>query len=133
MPSLYLKAAIAVALVLIGFGVGWTVQGWRHDSADLVEMESEQRGINQAVERERKIVELRDARLQVVAQLDAERERKARVEERIVNREIVKYVSSAGSARCALDAGGVRILNLAAGYGLPTDPGAAGSPDAGAR
>lgn len=133
MPSLYMRIAVYALIALFGFGMGWKINGWRHDAADLVEMEAEQRDIEQAVERERKIVELRDARLQVVAQLDVERQRKAQVEERIVDREIIKYVQSPGAARCALDAGGVRIINLAAGNAMPLDTRADASPDAEAR
>ena len=130
---LYMRALSYAFCVVVGFGVAWQISSWRHDASDLAAMEAEQQAINQAVERERKIVELRDARLQVAAELEVERDRKAQVQERIVDREIVKYVQTPGADRCALDAGGVRILNLAAGVGVPGDPGAAASIDAGTR
>lgn len=130
-PIPYFNLAVYALIAAIGFGAGWKVNGWRHDAADLARMEADQIAIQAAAEKARKIVELRQERTDIAAQLEIERNKETRVVERIVTDEVIKYVQTPAATQCAVDADGVRIINAAAR--VPTIPQATGTPDDGAR
>lgn len=130
--GLYLRIAIYAAIAAAGFAAGWQAQGWRHDADELARMEAEQASIQQAATRARELVNQRDARLQLAAELDAERQRNARVVERVITNDVIKYVQTTGAAKCGLDANGVRIVNTAAAGRVSENTNTAAASDAGA-
>lgn len=124
----YFRLAVYAVLVVIGFGIGWKVNGWRHDAADLAQMEADQAAIQVAAEQARKVAELRQARTDIAAQLEIERDRKAETVVKEVIRDVIRYVQTPAASDCGIDSVGVCIINASAG--LPCLPEAAGTPDA---
>ena len=122
----YFKLATYALTAVIAFGVGWQVHSWKADAADLARMEADQAAIEAAAEQARKVVELRQARTDLAAELEIERAKEARVVERIVIDEVIKYVQTPAASQCGVDADGVRIINRAA---VPAVPQAPGQPD----
>ena len=96
--------AIIAASLLIGFGGGWMVNGWKHDAADKIQAE---------------------AYVQAMAKRDKENRdltkkyQEAQANTRIVYRTIEKRVKDETSNRACLDAGAVGVWNSAL-RGLPT-------------
>lgn len=130
-PIPYFNLAVYALIAAIGFGAGWKINGWRHDAADLARMEADQIAIQAAAEKARKIVELRQARTDIAAQLEIERNKETRVVERIVTDEVIKYVQTPAATQCAVDGNGVRIINSAAR--VPPVSKTSGESNAGAR
>ena len=95
--------AIIAASLLIGFGGGWMVNGWKHDAADKIQAE---------------------AYVQAMAKRDKENRdltkkyQEAQANTRIVYRTIEKRVKDETSNRACLDAGAVGVWNSAL-WGLP--------------
>lgn len=129
LPAPYFRLASYALILVIGFGIGWKVNGWRHDAADLARMEADQKAIQAAAEQARKVADLRAQRTEIAAQLEIERNREARVVERTVTNDVIKYVQTPAAAQCGIDPDGVRIINAAAS-GVPGTE-TAGTPDAG--
>ena len=115
-------------MLALGFGTGWKVQGWRKDGQISAIHNDLQKAKDDArAERERVEALQRDAEI-VAAELDAERRKKAKTVERVVTKEVVKYVQTRPVIEC-LDSVGVRIHDTAA-VGLPETEDAAGGSDA---
>lgn len=115
--------------VVIGFALGCKVGSALkdHQIVALQAESQEARDKNQA--NIKRYEDERDARIETAAQLDVERERKAKVVEKVITNEIVKYVQTPAAQHCGLDVDGVRILNHAA-IGMSEDSETAGATDA---
>lgn len=109
--------AIIAASLLIGFGCGWTVNGWKHDAADKIQAEA------YVME-----LEKRDQENRVLTKKYQE----TQASTKIVYRTIEKRVKDETSNRACLDVGAVGVWNSAL-WGLPTAPArvaeAPGKPD----
>ena len=132
MPTFYLKAIIYLVIVIGSASAGWQVQGWRKDSQIHAMQEEAQVNRDKALANLKRLEDERSARLDVVAQLDVERQRKAEVIERVITNDVIKYVQTPGAARCGIDAGGLRLINASAAGRMPDDAEAGREPDAGA-
>lgn len=124
----YFKLATYALAVIVGFGMGWKVNGWRHDAADLAQMEADQRAIQAAVEQAKKVQSLREANTEAAAQLEIERDRQAETVVKEVIRDVIRYVQTPAASDCGIDAVGVRIINASAG--VPALPEGTATPDA---
>lgn len=127
-PIPYFKLAAVALSAIVGFGIGWKVNGWRHDAADLAQMEADQRAIQAAVEQAKKVQALREANTEAAAQLEIERNRQAETVVKEVIRDVIRYVQTPAASDCGIDGIGVRIINQSAG--VPTLPEGTSTPDA---
>jgi len=119
----YFKLATYALVALLGFGMGWKVNGWRHDAIDLARMEADQKAIEASVENAKKVQALREANTEKAAQLEIERERQAQTIVKEVIRDVIQYVQTPAASNCGIDPNGVRIINKAAGVpALPETP-----------
>lgn len=130
MPSLYLKLASHVLVAILAFGMGWKVESWKRDSQDLAQLEADQKAIQASVEQSKRIIAERQSRIETAALLEIERTRTARVVERVITNDVIKYVQTPFAAKCCLDPAGLRIINSAAS-GMPADTSTAIPSDAG--
>jgi len=132
--TLYTKLAAVVLIVVISFIAGWQVQGWRKDS-QIAEIHIEaQAARDDAVAKARAIEDAQAASQAFAEALAVERERKTRVVEKEVTRDVIKYVqrASSQSACGGIDSDGVFLINTAASGRMPEDADTAGQSDAGA-
>lgn len=126
---MYVKLAAAAFMLTASFGLGWE---WRDRSADaeLLHKEAEISAIllelqHQAIkasESAREIERLTRERVALVDEANALRNQERETAERIVTREVVRYVQSPDAGRLVLPAEWVRIHDIAAfgrGAGVP--------------
>lgn len=128
--STYLRAAICALLVGLGFIGGWKFNGWRKDAQIFAMQQQTQTDRENALINMKQIEDEQRARLSIASELEVERAKKAKVIEKVITNDVIKYVQTPGAARCGIDANGVRIINHAA-IGLPKDSDTAGQSDAG--
>ena len=95
--------AIIAASLLVGFGGGWMVNGWRHDAAEKIQADAY---VQKLAKKDRENREL------------AKKYQEAQANTRIVYRTIEKRVKDETSNRACLDAGAVGVWNAAV-WGLP--------------
>jgi hypothetical protein len=124
----YFKLAAIALSAIVGFGIGWKVNGWRHDAIGLARMEADQKAIEASVENAKKVQALREANTEKAAQLEIERERQAQTIVKEVIRDVIQYVQTPAASNCGIDPDGVRIINKAAG--VPALPETSGTSDA---
>lgn len=101
------QAIIAAVLLAIGFFSGWTIQGWRHDSIELVA----QKAVSAQTEARAK-----DAAL-IASSVEAKLA-ELKTTERIIDRGIIKEIRTnevVYSRECFTDAGRVLINSIAKG------------------
>jgi hypothetical protein len=130
MSDMAVKLAVLALVALIGFGTGWKVQGWRKDS-EIAEIAADiQAATDKARANTKRIEALQAQAADVAAVLEVERNKAARVVERVITNDVIKYVQRPGSQSCGVDSDGVRIINASATGRLPTDTHASSAPDA---
>lgn len=122
---------IAIALVAsVSFLVGWQVNGWRKDG----QIHEINVAAQESAEQARKQVEAQEVaralQHSITAALDVERQNEAKVVERVVVNEVIKYVQTPGAAQCGVDATGVRLINTARSGRVSKDADSAGPSDA---
>jgi hypothetical protein len=122
--------AVYALIAALCFGVGWKVQGWRKDS-QIADMVSEaQSARDMAIANARALEAAQNARAEVAAALEVERNKEARIVERVITNDVIKYVQRTGSQSCGVDADGVRIINASAASRMPENTDTAAAPDA---
>lgn len=130
--SLQVKCLILSAALAVGFTAGWQAQGWRKD-AELLQV---QQVAQKAAQVARDAVAAQEAAVDLAqrtaAELAVEKRREAKIVERVITNDVIKYVQTSGAGRCGVDGHGVRIIDAAASGRMPEDPGTAGTPDGGA-
>lgn len=129
MNGLYLRLAAYVVVALIAFGTGWTVQGWRKDGEIAGIAADAQAATDRARANTKRIEALQAQAANAAAVLEVERNKQARVVERVITNDVIKYVQKPGSQSCGVDGDGLRIINASAAGRLPTDTHAAAAPD----
>lgn len=123
----------ALALVgLVVFGSGYRVASWRYEGK-IQRQRAEQLEALQA--NAKLVAELEQARVSLSESLAREaalKEQEARVVEKVVTQEVIRYVETDNARHCGLSADGVRIHDAAARGELPEAASAASGSDAAA-
>lgn len=88
------KLIIAAVIAAVAFGAGWQVQTWRYDSKLL-----EQQGLVEEARDRVAVVEAKSAEVQVVV----------KYKEKVITRDVIKYVQDPDRSVCVYDAERVRI------------------------
>lgn len=102
----------------VGLIVGWQVQSWRYGE-ELANIRADlARAREAAIDEARKIEAIRADNLVLAELLEHERNKEAEVIERVITEEVVRYVQTPGARAGGVDAGGVRLINAAAGGGV---------------
>lgn len=116
-------AAIAlVAGLVLGFGAGWRVQGWRMDAA-LADIERKQQAAEDA----------RAEKADTAAESHAKNSEAIRTEVQTVIREVPRVVEKPVYRNVCLDADGLRLIRQALGDRAAGEPAPAVSGAVGAR
>lgn len=122
------KAILAVTIVFFIFSAGWTANGWRLGEqikkAELAIAKDRENSISTA----RKIESLSQQLNQTNSELAAEKKAKEATQERVITREVIKYVQEPYSGHCDLPNGWVRIDSESAG-GMPENDSTTSRPD----
>jgi hypothetical protein len=126
MNPLILSVAVAAALSATA---GWKVTSWYYQS-EISSMKLEAAELaTEAQDRKNKIELMALELAGAVSARDAARRQQIRTVERVVTREVIKYVQNPDIERVYLPPEWVRIHNTAAGGGVPEDTGAPGATD----
>ena len=99
-PNIYAWLICAV----IGFGAGWQVNEWRHDSLDAV-----------AADQQRKAEEKQEAKADAASESHEEAREQIRTEVQTVIREVPRVVEKPVYRNVCFDAGGLRLISKAIG------------------
>ena len=114
------SAGLAVGLLIV-FSAGWMANGWRLGQT-IAQME---RGIEtankEAVASAREVEQLQSDLSDAAAKNHALQTESRKTTERVITKEIIKYVQSPDADKCALDPSGVRIHDQAANGSVPKD------------
>jgi len=109
-----IRLAVYALLAALCFGAGWQVQGWRKDSQIADIAYEAQAARDDAIAKARAAEDAQAAGQAFAEALAVERERKTKVIEREVTRDIIRWVQKPSSRAQCLDADGVRIHNTSA-------------------
>lgn len=125
-PYLYLAAI--VGLLAGGFAGGY----WVRDAAATHQVNALHAAATEAREKSLRRIQEQEAAFAVLeyktAIQHAIRMKEREIVEDVSIKEELEYVQTTGSRRCAIDPGGVRILNIAAARGVPAAEAAATGP-----
>lgn len=130
MPTLYIKLAVIALVAIIGFSTGWKVNGWRKDADIKATQEQAQAARDEALANIKALEQEQQARASVAADLEIERNKQAKIIERIVTNDVIKYVQKPTSQHCGVDPDGVRLINTSAAGRMPESTSPAPAPDA---
>jgi len=122
--------AVYALIAALCFGAGWKVQGWRKDNQIAAMVSQAQAARHAALADARALENAQAARAEVAAALEVERNKEARIVERIITNDVIKYVQKPSSQSCGVDADGVRLINASAASRMPENTNASGTPDA---
>lgn len=126
----YFKLATYALAVVVGFGMGWKVNGWRKDADIKATQEQAQTARDEALANIKALEAEQLARTMLAADLEIERNKQAKTVEKVITRDVIKYVQKASSQSCAVDGDGVRLINASAAGRVPQDSDTAAAPDA---
>jgi hypothetical protein len=121
--------AVIVAAVVIGGLCGYKVASWRYGE-EISETRAEHlSAVAKANEKTRQIDSLNAKLTQSAAEAEALRNQKREVVERVVTKQVIKYVETDNARECGLSHDGVRLHDTAARGELPVDTDTAAKPD----
>lgn len=122
MPNLQaLKSAgIAIGLLIV-FSAGWMSNGWRLER-NIADMKADiESANNEAESSARQAEQLNSDLSDAIAKAHALQSESRKATERVITKEVIKYVQSPAADKCALDPSGVRIHDQAATGHLSED------------
>jgi len=124
------NVAVYALIAALCFGAGWKVQGWRKDNQIAGMVSQAQAARHAALADARALENAQNARQEVAAALEVERNKEARIVEKVITNDVIKYVQRPSSQSCGVDADGVRIINASAASRMPEATDTARAPDA---
>lgn len=108
---------------------GYNVSAWKYGEKLAQQEANYAKALNLAKERAEEIAELQAQAIALAAEAEALRNQEAKIIERVITEEVIRYVQTDNGRACGLDADGVRLHDAAAAGRLPEAPDTPAEPD----